>query len=81
MIFGRRGSRGPDPHLEGRVQLFFIGAGIALLGIAFDSKILVGSSLVVLIGGVFLHLFLGRSSAPEEGDPPAEGGHEENGHE
>jgi hypothetical protein len=81
VIFARRGSQNPDPHLDHKVKLFFAGGSVALLGIALNSKTLVGLALVVLIGGVFLRLFLGRLTTQDEVGPPEEGGHGENGQE
>lgn len=65
MIFARRASLDPDPHLHRKVQIFFGGAVLALVGIALDSSLLVGLATAVLLGGVVFRLFSGRDEEEE----------------
>ncbi len=67
MIFARRGKPGPDPFLQRKVQLFFLGAILALVGIALDSSLLVGAAILVLVTGVALRLLTGRGGVGEAG--------------
>jgi hypothetical protein len=71
MIFPRRRSRRTDPHLSGKIQIFFLGAGLALGGIALDSPTLVGVAIVILAMGLLLGLLPGRSR--KEGEEPSSG--------
>lgn len=65
MIFARRGNPGPDAFLQRKVQLFFLGAILALVGIALDSSLLVGAAILILVAGVALRLLAGRGRAGE----------------
>jgi len=56
MIFSSRKKGGPDPYLDWKVRLFFMGAVLALLGIGLGSPILVGLAISVLLVGVVLRL-------------------------
>jgi len=58
MIGLNRGRRGGDPYLDWKDRFFFAGAALALVGIARESKLLVGLALVVLVAGMVLR-FLG----------------------
>ena len=67
MIFAsRRSDQGPDPHLESKVWIFFIGAALALLGIGMESRWLTGLAILVLAGGVMLRFLSGGESTGEE---------------
>jgi hypothetical protein len=54
MIFSSRKNRGEDPHLDWKVRIFFLGALLALVGIARDSRLLVGLAVGVLLLGFVL---------------------------
>ena len=56
MIFSSRKKGGPDPYLDWKVRLFFMGAVLALLGNGLGSPILVGLAISVLLVGVVLRL-------------------------
>jgi len=73
LIFASRGSGAPDSGFQWKVRIFFLGAILALAGIGTDSSYLVGSALVVLVGGMALAFFWGRTSAPEEDGPEEDG--------
>jgi len=66
LIFARRGKPGPDPHLEWRVRLFFIGAVLALVGVARESSLLVGGGIAVLLVAMVLRFFPSTSAHEEE---------------
>ena len=72
MIFVRRGSGGPDPLLERKVQIFLAGAALALVGIGVDSSLLVGLAILVLLAGVIVRFLAGRGWASGEGPPEGE---------
>ena len=67
MIFMDRRSRGPDPWLEWKVRVFFLGAVLALVGMAMGNRLVTGLAIGVLLVGVILR-FLGggRAVEPEE---------------
>jgi len=69
VIFANRGSRGPDPHLGRKVQIFALGAVLGLAGIGFESSLLVGLAIVVLAVGMVLRLL---PDPPSSGDPGME---------
>jgi hypothetical protein len=70
VIFASRGPRGDDGHLEWKVQLFFVGAALGLVGMALDSSFMVGLAIVALVGGVVLRFFQGppRDSCQEDSE-------------
>jgi hypothetical protein len=67
VIFAHRGKRGPDPYLATKVQLFFVAAAVALVGIALESSWLVGIAILLLLVGVVFRLLSPKS--PVDGDP------------
>jgi hypothetical protein len=73
LIFLNRNRSGSDPHLEWKVRFFFLGAALAMAGVALDSTLLVTLAIVVLVGGAALRLIPGRNGAAEgvdeAGDP------------
>lgn len=88
MIFLDRSRRGEDPHLEWKIVLFWVGAVLALAGMAMDRPVLVTVAIVVLVVGFLLRFppFFSSDSPPsseekgEEEDteetppgPPGEG--------
>jgi len=78
MIFASRRSReGPDPHLEMKVILFFVGAVLALAGIKLDSSLLVGLAIVILMGGVALRLIPEKEPPAEDSPTDQDGGQRE----
>lgn len=54
MVFLRRSRAGPDPHLQFKIFIFAVSAGLALTGIAFDIgwlvNVAIGLLVVTLIG-------------------------------
>ncbi|MGW8268234.1 MAG: hypothetical protein ACWGSQ_17845, partial [Longimicrobiales bacterium] len=72
VILARRGSRGPDPFLGQKVQIFLAGAALALVGIGVDSSLLVGLAILILLAGVGLRFLAGRK--PASSHPPPEDG-------
>ena len=56
MIFSSRKKGGPDPYLDWKVRLFFLGAALVLMGIGLESSLLVGLAIAVLLVGVVLRL-------------------------
>jgi hypothetical protein len=72
VIFARRGKRGPDPHLPKKVQLFFLAAALALVGMALESSLLVGLAILALAVGLALRFLPG--SRGESGKQEMEGG-------
>jgi hypothetical protein len=71
VIFARRDKRGPDPHLATKVQLFFVAAAVALVGIALESSWLVRIAILLLLVGVVLRLLSPKT--PVDGNS-SEGG-------
>lgn len=69
-IFADRSRRGPDPFLDWKVRLFFAGAVAALLGMAFDSRWLVGAAIALLALGFLLRFLGGRGRPDPEDDAP-----------
>jgi hypothetical protein len=72
VIFARRGKLEPDPFLERKVQLFLVGAALALVGIGIDSPLLVGLAILVLLLGMALRFFA-KKEPDHEGDTPDRG--------
>ena len=73
MIFLNRGRKGPDPYLEWRVRLLFAGGGVALVGIALESRIVVGVAIAILTVGMGLRFVGGRENgAGLDEDPERE---------
>ena len=75
MIFLSRRRRGPGRFLDLKVQLFFAGAAVLLLGMALERDALVGLALAILVAGFALRFFE-RVEEPsptdaEEGDDDA----------
>lgn len=68
MMFHRRRRSGPDPYLQWKVRLFFLGAVLALVGLARDSSLLVGLAVLILLVGVALRLLPGGKDEVES--PP-----------
>lgn len=64
-MFIRRGDDGPDPHVRWKVAAFAAGAVVGLVGMALESRLVVGAAIVVL-GVGFLLRFLPRNR--EEGE-------------
>ncbi len=55
MFLPRRSRReGPDPHLEGKIVLFTVGAGLALLGMYLENRWVVGAAIGLLAVGLLL---------------------------
>jgi hypothetical protein len=67
-MFHRRRRSGPDPFLQWKVRLFFLGAVVALVGLARDSSLLVGLAVLILLIGVAVRLL--PRGKEEEGSPP-----------
>jgi hypothetical protein len=67
VIFAHRGKRGPDPYLATKVQLFFVAAAVALVGIALESSWLVGVAILLLLVGMVFRILSSRS--PADGHP------------
>lgn len=65
MIFLSRRRRGPGRFLDLKVQLFFAGAAVLLLGMALERDALVGFAVVILAAGFALRFF------EREDEPPA----------
>lgn len=72
MIFARRDKAGPDPLLHRKVQLFFGGALLALVGIAMDSSLLVGLAIFILVVGALLRFLPGWGGVDETESPGEE---------
>lgn len=71
MFGASRRHSGPDPHLLWKVRLFSFGAALAIAGMFYESKWLMGAAFLVLSGGLLLR-FLPESEEEAEGVP--EGG-------
>ena len=55
MFLPRRSQReGPDPHLEVKIVLFTVGAGLAVLGMHLQNRWVVGAAIAVLAVGFLL---------------------------
>ena len=77
MIFLNRNRSGSDPHLEWKVRFFFLGAALALAGVALESSLLVTVAIVVLVGGAALRFLPGsKDDAGEGADADTRGGAE-----
>ena len=76
MIFSSRRKRGPDENLSLKVQVFFVGAALALVGIGLDSSILVGVAIVILVAGVLLRFLPGAVEGGGGGEEPADKPHQ-----
>lgn len=72
MIGVSRKKRGPDPHLELKVGIFFAGAAVALVGIALDSRVVVGLATLILLAGFALR-FLPAGGEKEAEDDESSG--------
>jgi hypothetical protein len=72
MLFSSRRRRGPDLHLDRKVQIFFAGALIAFIGMILESSILVLVAIAVLLVGVLLRFLPGSG---RRGDPGEEQDH------
>jgi hypothetical protein len=68
MILLDRKRREKDPHLDWKVKLFFVGAALALAGIAVNSTWLIGAAVVVLLGGAGLRFLPGKKDDAGEKD-------------
>ncbi|HEX8694989.1 MAG TPA: hypothetical protein VF746_21440 [Longimicrobium sp.] len=73
MIFLSRRPRGPGRFLDLKVQFFFAGAAVLLLGMALRRDALVGFALVILVAGFALRFFE-RDEGPPDADADAEDG-------
>jgi len=73
VIFLSRRKRGPDPHLDWKVKLFFLGATVAMAGVGLESSLLVGVAIAILLLGVGLR-FLPGGQAEDGGDEEDRGG-------
>ena len=76
MIFSSRRKREGDPHILWKVRLFFLGAALALLGIGFESSLLIGLAIGALFLGAALRFLpvKGEGSTPEAEDGGTPGG-------
>jgi hypothetical protein len=80
VIFLDRSSRGPDPWLDWKVRVFFLGAALALVGMAMGNRVVTGVAMGVLLVGVILRFVGGGGRVgPEEEGPDEDGGGRENG--
>ena len=72
MVGVDRRKRGPDPHLDWKVRLFFAGALLAVAGIALESSLLVVAAIVTLFVGFALRFFRpgGQGSSEKWREPP-----------
>jgi len=73
VIFSSRKTRGSDLHLDRKIQLFFGGAVLALLGIGLESRLLVGLAIAVLVLGMVLRFLPGGGSRTEGQEGTEEG--------
>lgn len=64
MIFLDRSRREEDPHLEWKIVLFWVGAALALAGMAMERPLLVTVAIVVLVVGFLLRFLPSTSSGP-----------------
>jgi hypothetical protein len=62
MILLDRKRREEDPHLDWKVKLFFIGAALALAGIAVNSTWLIGAAVLALLAGAGLRFLPGKKN-------------------
>lgn len=69
MIRPSRTRRGPDAFLDWKVRLFFVGAALALVGIATGIEWLVGVAIGTLAAGLILSFLSKRGEAPDPGEP------------
>jgi hypothetical protein len=76
MIGISRKKRSPDPHLQRKVGLFFAGAAVALVGIALESRIVVGVATLILLAGFALR-FLPRGGEGQGEEDDAQGEQDE----
>ena len=63
--------------MDRKIQLFFGGAVLALLGIGFESRLLVGLAIAVLLMGIGLRFLPGGGSRTEGQEGTEEGDHHE----
>ena len=54
MIFLDRDRKGEDPQLDWKIRLFLMGAGLAVVGIGLNSRLIVGVAMAVLLVGFLL---------------------------
>jgi hypothetical protein len=64
MILLDRERREKDPHLGWKVKLFFVGAALAVAGIAADSAWIIGAAVLVLLVGAGLRFLPGKKADP-----------------
>jgi len=67
-----RRDRGGDPLLGRKVQIFFAGAALALIGIGVDSSLLVGLAIFILAAGMFIRFLSGKDPHSQEEGPMEE---------
>jgi len=67
VIFLNRRSREGGGFLDWKIRLFFAGAILALVGMAWESAILVGAAVAALLMGLALRFF-GRGGEGEADD-------------
>jgi hypothetical protein len=72
VILASRKNGAPDPFLDWKVRLFFVGAIVALVGMGLDSSLIVGVAILVLLVGASLR-FLPREKQGANGIEGAEG--------
>ena len=77
MFFSSRKKRGPDLLLDRKIQFFFGGAVLALIGIGFESRLFVGLAIAVLLMGIGLRFLPSKDSWPEGQEGTEEGDHHE----
>ena len=77
MIFLNRGRDGSDKYLEWKVRLFLLGAALAMVGVGFESTVLVILAIMVLVAGAavrFLPKGEDLDSSTGEADEKPDGG-------
>ena len=62
------GSKRAARHLEWKVRLFVVGAGLGLSGMYLEETWLTGAGIVVLLAGELLRFAPGGGSTEREGD-------------
>jgi hypothetical protein len=72
MIFSSRRRGGPDSHLLWKVRFFSAGSAVALLGIGFESSVLVILGIALLLLGAGLRFFPGGKDGVEPGQSEEE---------
>lgn len=61
-------SKREGPHLEWKVRIFTVGAGLALVGIFLDERWLTGVAIVVLASAMLLRFLPGATTDDGEAD-------------